>query len=221
MYALLVQAFRFIVLTHTHLPWMASNPRLSVLDRLLTSTGFATIGRAVRDSVVAFATTEESPQDVFTVFEYRHVHRNDWAKLRASAAAWYAIRLAVGTVDRKPTRSRTRMYTGFARLVVKSGQQRHLEVTRRRHLKTFTHQHWGKSQSSPFVHIRTCSFHFHQRKYYGTMLSCCWWPIMQWSCHIQLPLTLHHAMCAFQIIACRQFSPYVLQNDMRWSADVV
>lgn len=89
---------------------MADNPRLSVLDKLLTSTGFATIGRAVRDSVVAFATTEESPQDIFTIFEYRHVHRNDWAKFRSSAATWYAIRLAVGATDRKPARSSTRMY---------------------------------------------------------------------------------------------------------------
>lgn len=65
---------------------MASQPRLSVLDKLLNSTGFATIGRAVRDSIVAFGATEETPQDKFTVFEYRHVHRDDWANFRADVA---------------------------------------------------------------------------------------------------------------------------------------
>lgn len=65
---------------------MASQPRLSVLDKLLNSTGFATIGRAVRDSIVAFGTTEETLQDKFTVFEYRHVHRDDWANFRADVA---------------------------------------------------------------------------------------------------------------------------------------
>ena len=71
---------------------MRATPRLSVIDKLLTSTGFASIGKTVRDSVVALGTTQESPQDKFTVYEYRHVHREDWKKLRASARRWYAVR---------------------------------------------------------------------------------------------------------------------------------
>eukprot|EP00892_Ulva_mutabilis_P002121 jgi/Ulvmu1/1190/UM108_0018.1 len=67
---------------------MANRPRLSVLDKLLTSTGFATIGKVVRDSILALGTTEEAPQDKFTVFEYRHVHRDDWRNLCAAARRW-------------------------------------------------------------------------------------------------------------------------------------
>lgn len=64
--------------------------RLSVLDRLLASNGVGTLGKALRDSVInAFGAVDESPQDVFTVFEYRHVHRNDWDKLKAALLERY------------------------------------------------------------------------------------------------------------------------------------
>lgn len=63
---------------------MQDRARLSVLDKLLTSNGFGTLGKALRDSVInAFGAVDESTQDVFTVFEYKHVHRNDGEKLKA------------------------------------------------------------------------------------------------------------------------------------------
>ena len=56
-----------------------------MMDKLLASNGVGTLGKALRDSVInAFGAVDESPQDVFTVFEYRHVHRNDWDKLKAA-----------------------------------------------------------------------------------------------------------------------------------------
>jgi hypothetical protein len=64
---------------------MADRSRLSVLNKLLTNNGYGTLGKVLRDSIInAFGAVDEGPQDVFTVFEYRHVHRHDWDKLKAS-----------------------------------------------------------------------------------------------------------------------------------------
>jgi hypothetical protein len=85
----------------------ANGPRLSILDRLLTSSGFATLGKTLRDSVInAFGALDETPQDVFTVFEYRHVHRDDWEKLRAQMRRC-ALAAPISALPRSTTRGIT------------------------------------------------------------------------------------------------------------------
>lgn len=69
-----------------------AQPRLSLLDKLLTNNGFGSLGKALRDSVLnAFGSRDDTPQDVFTVFEYRHVHRHDWSKFKSAVTQRYLL----------------------------------------------------------------------------------------------------------------------------------